>query len=325
MKAVTTIETWHLKTPFRISRRECTHVDTLMVSVSDGPHTGRGEAAGLNYKGETVATMKRDIEAFFNEPSHEITRHSLLQLMPANGARCAIDCALWDLEAKKNDTSLLSNLNAAPDTTLTTAFTLSLDTPAKMASAAKKASNQPILKLKLGNREAVNCVQAVRAARLDASIIVDANEALSFDDLRTVAPILADADVSLIEQPLARADDEALIGYKSPVPLCADESCMTRADLPNLIGRYDAINIKLEKCGGLTEALLLMQEAQKHNLTLMVGCMLGTSLAMLPAVKIAEYCKFIDLDGPLLLAEDRPYGISYINGKMSNFDTRLWG
>ncbi|WP_262694056.1 N-acetyl-D-Glu racemase DgcA [Kordiimonas aquimaris] len=321
MNVTTTIETWPLHKPFRISRRECNSVETLMVCLSKNGITGRGEASGINYKGETVATMKRDIEHFFSTPISNLTRSALLELMPPGGARCALDCALWDLEAKTNGTHVF--VDRKPN--IQTAFTLSLDTPEKMAANAIAAANQPVLKLKLGGTHAIECVRAVRAARPDAKIIVDANEALSFDDLKIVAPLLHNAGVALIEQPLSRDADAALIGYKSPVLLCADESCMTRHDLPNLIGRYGAINIKLEKTGGLTEALLLAEDAQIHGFELMVGCMLGTSLAMAPAMLIAAQCSFVDLDGPLLLAQDRAYGISYDEGNMDYPHPTLWG
>lgn len=321
MDVTTTIEKWPLHTPFRISRRECTSVETLTVHLSKNGVVGRGEAAGINYKGETVTTMERDISLFFNTLQPNLTRNKLLELMPPGGARCAVDCALWDLEAKTNKTRIFTDKN----TSIQTAFTLSLDTPEKMAISAKNASTQPVLKLKLGGTHPVECVHAVRAARPDAEIIVDANEALSFDDLKIVAPLLHNAGVALIEQPLSRDADAALIGYKSPVLLCADESCMTRNDLPNLIGRYGAINIKLEKTGGLTEALLLAEDAQKHGFELMVGCMLGTSLAMAPAMLIAKQCSFVDLDGPLLLAKDRTNNIPYNAGIMDYPSPDLWG
>lgn len=321
MDVTTTIETWPLRTPFRISRRECNSVETLTVHLSKGGIVGYGEAAGINYKDETVATMKRDIEHFFSTPRPNLTRSQLLELMKPGGARCAVDCALWDLEAKTSNKRVFTNGKS----NIQTAFTLSLDRPEKMAESAKNAAAQPVLKLKLGDTKALECVRAVRSARPDAQIIVDANEALTFNDLKTIAPLLYDANVSLIEQPLPRDMNQALLGYKSPVLLCADESCMTRRDLPNLLGCYGAINIKLEKTGGLTEALLLAEEAQKHGFELMVGCMLGTSLAMAPAMLVASQCSFVDLDGPLLLSKDRLNGISYDAGIMDYPDPELWG
>jgi len=324
MKWVCKIEEWPLRVPFVISRRSCTTTEVVTLTLERGGVVGRGEAAGVNYKGETAATLKSEIDQFLGGFSGHLTRQTLLDRLPAGGARNALDCALWDLEAREAAKSVFA-LSGTTATSVQTAFTLSLDTPPKMAEAAIAAATQPILKMKLGGDQPVACVKAVRGARPDADIIVDANEALTLGELRQVAPQLAAVGVSLIEQPLPQGGDEALLEYKSPVPLCADESCMTADDLPHLTGRYDYINIKLDKTGGLTAALELAAAAEALGFGLMVGCMLGTSLAMAPAMVIAPRCRFIDVDGPLLLDGDRSNGLKYHAGTVQPPSSKLWG
>ncbi len=276
---------------------------------------GRGEAAGINYKGETPETIATELEEFFAEHKEPLTRDLLMEMLPPGGTRNALDCAFWDLAAKRTGRSVfdLTGFEAKP---VQTAFTLSLNEPGKMAKAASDTS-LPALKLKLAGENALECVEAVHQARPDARIIVDANEALSLDQLRDIAPKLAKLNVQLIEQPLPHYADEALKDYKSPVPLCADESCMTASDVPRLAPLYDAVNIKLDKCGGLTAAIDLLQAAEASGLKAMVGCMLGTSLSMAPAMVIAPRCEFVDLDGPLLLSHDRPDGLIIKGGMIS--------
>ncbi len=323
MRHTTHIETWPLKVPFVISRRTCEAADVLTVTLERNGHIGRSEAAGINYKGETPQSMAHEINAFMASAHRPVTRQMMLNTMPAGGARNALDCALWDLEAKETGSSVFE-LSGALSGAVQTAFTLSVGTPKAMAEAA--ASNSlPVLKLKLAGINAVECVAAVRNARPDASIIVDANEALSFEDLKVIAPQLADLRVSLIEQPLHRDSDEVLAGYTSPVPLCADESCMTATDLPRLKRLYKCINIKLDKTGGLTAAIKLADEAERMGINLMVGCMLGTSLAMAPAMIVAPRCQFVDLDGPLLLAKDRKAGLDVEHGTIRPPTAALWG
>lgn len=317
------IETWPLKVPFVISRRRCDTTEVLVLSLMKDGVTGRGEAAGINYKGETPSSMKAELEGFFAALSEPLTRASVQEKMPAGGARNALDCALWDLEAKLSDQSVfeLTDSTAKP---VQTAFTLSLDKPEAMARAAA-ATTLPVLKLKLAGEAPLECVAAVHQARPDANIIVDANEALSFDQLKHMATELATLNVKLIEQPLPRDADEVLRTFQSPVPLCADESCMTASDLPRLKGCYDVVNIKLDKCGGLTAAMELAEAAEAANMGLMVGCMLGTSLAMAPAMMIAPRCAFVDLDGPLLLADDRLQALQIEAGIIQPPESALWG
>ena len=317
------IETWDLKVPFVISRRRCETTDVMVLTLGQGGFVGRGEAAGINYKGETAETMAAELEDFFDFYREPLTRDLLMEMLPPGGARNALDCAFWDLAAKRTGRSVF-DLTGFEATPVQTAFTLSLDTPGNMAKAAAENS-LPVLKLKLAGDQAIECVAAVHQVRPDARIIVDANEALTFDQFQVVAPKLADLNVHLIEQPLPRDNDEALKDYKSPVPLCADESCMTAGDVSRLAPLYDMVNIKLDKCGGLTAAIDLLAAAEEAKLKTMVGCMLGTSLSMAPAMVIAPRCEFVDLDGPLLLADDRTDGLDIKDGMISPPSAALWG
>lgn len=318
------IEVWPLKVPFVISRRSCTTTEVVKLRIERSGMTGHSEAAGINYKGETAASIKADIDQFLRALEGSLTRQILLEHMPAGGGRNALDCALWDLEAKEAGKSIF-DLTGMVAESVKTAFTLSMDSPENMARSATRAKAQPILKMKLGGDDPVACVEAVRQARPDAEIIVDANEALSLDALKMVAPRLANAGVALIEQPLPQKADNALLDYESPVPLCADESCQTTADLAHLEGRYDYINIKLDKTGGLTAALELAAKAEANGFGLMVGCMLGTSLAMAPAMVIAPRCRFVDVDGPLLLGRDREFGLTFDGAEVQPPKPELWG
>lgn len=317
------IETWDLKVPFVISRRRSESAEVLTITLEHGGAVGRGEAAGINYQGETAATMRAELEAFFMQHKEPLTRDLLMDILPAGGARNALDCAFWDLMAKRTGKSIYE-LTASDAKPVTSAITLSIDTPAKMAQKAGETPS-PVLKLKLADQSALECVEAVHQARPDVDIIVDANEALTFDLLKELAPKLADLNVKLIEQPLPRGEDDCLSGFNSPVPLCADESCMTAADVPRLQALYDAVNIKLDKCGGLTAALDLATAAELHGMDMMVGCMLGTSLAMAPAMVIAPRCKYVDLDGPMLLKSDREHGLRVEDGLIQPPSPLLWG
>lgn len=318
-----TTERWPLKVPFVISRRRTESAEVIVVTLEQDGVVGRGESAGLYYSGETTQSMARQLNEFLEQCDDIPNRQQILKALPAGGARNALDCALWDYEAKAGDTTVFGLAECAP-VPVQSAFTLSLDTPQRMANAAKNC-DFPVLKLKLGGDHPIDCVAAVHQARPGAQIIVDANEALSLDQLKRVAPKLADLNVRLIEQPLPRNADAALEGYQCPVPLCADESCMTAIDIPRLTTLYDAVNIKLDKCGGLTAALMLADAAFDAGLDLMVGCMLGTSLAMAPAMVIAPRCKFVDLDGPMLLAKDREHGLQSERGLIQPPSPALWG
>jgi L-alanine-DL-glutamate epimerase-like enolase superfamily enzyme len=339
------IESWELRTPFRTARETVDRIETVTVELAEGRARGRGEALGVDDRGETAASIAAQIEAVRGEVEGGLDRAGLAALLPAGGARNALDCALWDLEAKRTGVPVWDRLGLRPRG-VTTAYTLGLDAPERMAAEAAARPDLPLLKLKLGPDDPVARAAAVRRARPDARLIADANGSWSLDLLRRAAPELARLGVELIEQPLpapagvgaggaagdigaagaAGSDaDHALAGYRSPVPLCADESCATAADLDRVAARYQAVNVKLDKAGGLTAALMLIDGARRRGLGLMVGNMLGTSLAMAPAFVVAQHCRWVDLDGPLLLARDREPPIRYDGGKMMPPAAALWG
>jgi L-alanine-DL-glutamate epimerase-like enolase superfamily enzyme len=250
---------------------------------------------------------------------------ALQTLLPPGAARNALDCALWDLEAKRAGVRAWTLAGRARLDPVKTCFTISLGSPEEMAEAARANARRPILKLKIGGPDDLDGVAAVRAAAPRARLIVDANEALSFEDLTRLAPELARLDVRLLEQPLPAGEDGALAGYASPVPLCADESLHTRAELAACAGRYGLINIKLDKTGGLTEALALAAEARAGGFGLMIGCMVATSLAMAPAMILAQGAEFVDLDGPLLLTRDREPGLAIAGSLIEPPSSAVWG
>jgi len=245
--------------------------------------------------------------------------------MPAGGARNAVDCALWDLEAKRTGKRVWDLAGFASVRPITTDHTIGIDTPEVMAQIGAALHRYPVLKLKLCGQDDLDRVLAVRAARPDAILIVDANQAWTERDLEELAPKFAQIGVKLIEQPLPAGKDDALLNYAHPVPLCADESCQTTESLPGLVGKYQYVNIKLDKTGGLTEALRLASEAARQHFKLMVGCMGGSSLSMAPGFVIAQLCEFVDLDGPLLAARDVSPSIQYDGGRMYPPERALWG
>jgi L-alanine-DL-glutamate epimerase-like enolase superfamily enzyme len=318
-------EDWALKQPFAIAGQTYHSVEVVVAELSSGQHIGRGEAVGVDYIGETAESMVHCIGAVTEVLSRTPDRQFLKSLLPPGGARNALDCALWDLESKQLGTSVWTRLSV-PSLPVETVFTIGLqDTPERTAECARAASGFGQLKLKLDQREPVERVEAVRRSRPDARLIVDVNGAWSFDELVRHAPKLQALAVELVEQPLARGADMALDRYRSPVPLCADESCLDSADLDSAATRYGAINIKLDKTGGLSEALALADAATRRGLVLMVGNMLGTSLAMLPALVLAHRCRFVDLDGPALMRDDRPNGLKFQGGWISRPPRSLWG
>ncbi|MEM9664582.1 MAG: N-acetyl-D-Glu racemase DgcA [Bacteroidota bacterium] len=326
MTLTLTNEQWPVAGTFRIARGVQTQVPLLIAELRDGPHVGRGEAAGVNYHDETVASMRAQIEAVRTEVEAGLDRMALLDLLPAGGARNALDCALWDLEAKRTGTPAWQLAQQGPPDPLTTAYTISLDTPEAMAAKARAHATYRLLKVKLGTAEDdVERIRLIREAAPEAALIVDANEGWTFEQVEAYAPALHELGVLLIEQPLPDGQDEALSAYRGPVPLCADESCQTSASLDALSPGYAYVNIKLDKTGGLTEAFHLLRAAQARNLGLMVGCMLGTSLGMAPAFLIGQHCRFVDLDGPLLQAKDRTPGIRYNGSTMHAPPPELWG
>ncbi len=315
---------WLLRKPFKISRGEKTHSETLVCRISDGTHTGSGEAAGVSYKGETVDTIRAQIEALLPQITAGISRDELQQLMSPGGARNAVDCALWDLEAKQSGQTVWQMLDWQPHA-VTTVYTVGIDSPENMRKDAALHADFPILKVKVGIGDPIEQISAIRSGSPDASIIIDANQAWTVDDLDNHVAGLKALGVEMVEQPLAADNDESLRGYKSLIPLCADESCASRANLERLIGLYEIVNIKLDKTGGLTEAVKLASQAQAMGFELMVGNMLGSSLAMAPAYVIAQRCKYVDIDGPLLQAQDCDYGLHYEHGRVEPFSRELWG
>jgi L-alanine-DL-glutamate epimerase-like enolase superfamily enzyme len=278
---------WLLRKPFKISRDEHTHSETLLCHISDGKHTGSGEAAGVSYKGETVASIKEQIEAAVPQIATGISRGELQELMTPGGARNAVDCALWDLEAKQSGRTVWQMLDWQPHA-VTTVYTIGIASEEVMRKDAAAHADFPILKVKVGIGDPIQQISAIREGSPDAAIVVDANQAWTVDDIDKYAAGLNALNVEMIEQPVAIEDDETLRDYASPIPLCADESCDSRADLDRLAGLYEIINIKLDKTGGLTEAVALALQAESMGFGLMVGNMLGSSLAMAPAFVIAQ-------------------------------------
>jgi len=318
-------ESWPLAGAFVISRGAKTQARVVVVELRDGPHLGRGEAVPYARYGETVEGVLTQIEAFRDGIEDDLDREALQGALPPGAARNALDCALWDLEAKRAGVRAWRLAGRERLDPVKTCFTLSLASPAEMGQAARAAATRPMLKLKIGGPDDLDRVQAVRDAAPKTRLVVDANEGLGFEDLRRLAPELARLGVQLIEQPLKAGQDEALEGYNSPVTLCADESLHTRAELAPCAKRYGAINIKLDKAGGLTEALELKREAQALGLEIMAGCMVATSLAMAPALLIAQGARTVDLDGPLLLAKDREPGLRFIGSMIEPPEPALWG
>lgn len=318
-------ERWPIAGAFTIARGAKTEAHVVVAEVRDGDRVGRGEAVPYARYGETVDGVLGELSAVRAVVEAGGTRQDLLSIMPAGAARNALDCALWDLEAKQAGEPAWRLAGRERLDPVKTCYTISLGPPEAMAEAARAAARRPMLKLKIGGADDLDRVEAVRRAAPKARLVVDANEALSFDDLRRLAPEFSRLDVKLIEQPLKAGEDEALEGYDSPVLLCADESLHTRAELPTCAARYGCINIKLDKAGGLTEALALAAEARARGLEIMAGCMVATSLSMAPAMIIAQGAAFVDLDGPLLLARDREPGLEFLGSLIQPPPPALWG
>jgi len=318
------IEKWPISGAFTISRGAKTEAAVVVVEISDDGAVGRGECVPYARYGESPESVCTEIGKLTPEIARGMDRRTLQTAMPAGAARNAIDCALWDLEAKRTGASVAALAGVAAPSSVTTAYTLSLDTPEKMAAAARQVS-RPILKLKLGADGDLERLHAVREAAPSASLIVDANEGWNESNLRENLEACARAKVALIEQPLPANEDNALREIERIVPVCADESFHDRASFATLEGKYDAVNIKLDKTGGLTEALLVASEAQARGFAVMVGCMVATSLAMAPALLLAGRAKFVDLDGPLLLAKDREHGLRYEGSTVFPPEPSLWG
>jgi L-Ala-D/L-Glu epimerase len=310
---------------FTIARGSRTEAVVVTATVSDGRFTGRGECVPYARYGETVEGVAASIAAHAGRLAAGGSAQAMLAGLKAGAARNALDCALWDFRCKQAGKRIWDLLGQAPPPLMTSCYTLSLGTPDSMFAAASQARHRPLLKVKLGGDGDGERIAAVRRGALDARLVVDANEAWTETTLESHAAACAKAGVELIEQPLPAATDQALAGFHSPVPLCADESVHTREGLPALATRYQAVNIKLDKTGGLTEALAMVEAAKALGLKIMVGCMLGTSLAMAPAVMIAGEADYVDLDGPLLLSRDRDPPLPFDGNTILPFGSALWG
>ena len=317
-------ETWPLEKLFRISRGSRREASVVVVTATDGEYTGRGEGVPIKRYNQTSAFVLAEIESIKSAAS--LNRAQLQRVLPPGAARNAVDCALWDLEAKISGKRAweLADISIAPEAETT--FTISLDTPEAMAVAAKAVANLPILKLKLGGDHAdVTRVEAVRESAPKARLLIDANESWTTDHYRQVVPALAELAVELIEQPFPADGDDILKTLDHPIPVCADESCHITADLSGLKNCYQVVNLKLDKTGGLTEARRLAEGARQAGFKLLIGCMVCTSLGIAPARLLASSADWIDLDGPLLLGRDRDHSIQYDNGKMGLPPRELWG
>jgi L-alanine-DL-glutamate epimerase-like enolase superfamily enzyme len=320
------IERWPLASAFTISRGSKTEAVVVTVELRADGCCGRGECVPYARYGETTETVVAAIETMRTTLRTGLERAALQATMPPGAARNALDCALWDLAAKQGGCRAYALAGVAAPKPLTTAYTISLAAPAAMAEAAGHAAFRPLLKVKLGAAEGDAArIAAVRRAAPRAELIVDANEGWSEANLVQNLAACAEAGVTLIEQPLPEGRDAALAGLARPIPVCADESVHDRKSLAALAGKYDAINIKLDKTGGLTEALALADEAERQGFRIMVGCMVATSLAMAPAMLVAQRAGVVDLDGPLLLAKDRPDGLRYDGSLVYPPDPALWG
>lgn len=320
------IERLRLKAPFRISGYTFTEVPVAVVTLESGGLRGRGEAAGVYYLDDTPERIADTLEANRVEIERGLDRHRLLDVLPVGGVRNALDCALWDLEAKRAGRSVSRLVGLDQTLPRVTTFTIGADDPATAARSAQAFAHARALKLKLSGEVAADIerIRAVRAVRPDVWLGVDANQGYSIATLRAALPIFIDADVQLIEQPLPRGREADLEGFESCIPIAADESVQGLADISRLQGRFSVVNIKLDKCGGLTEALEMVNEARRFGMQVMVGNMMGTSLAMAPAFIVAQLCDYVDLDGPTFIAQDRSPGVSYEGGAVYCPET-VWG
>jgi L-Ala-D/L-Glu epimerase len=319
------VERWPIAGSFAISRGAKTEAVVVVAELSDGAYRGRGECVPYARYGESVAGVRAAIESMAADVARGLDQAGLQRAMPAGAARNALDCAFWDLAAKRLGRPVHELLGEPAPKPLTTAYTISYATPEAMAENAAKASGRALLKVKLGGAGDPERIAAVRRAAPRSELIVDANEGWTPDDLERNLSACAQAGVTLIEQPLRADCDHALTRIARPIAICADESVHGGASLSALIGKYDAVNIKLDKTGGLTEALAVARQAERLGFAVMVGCMVATSLAMAPAMLVAQRARVVDLDGPLLLARDRPQGLRYEDGLVHPPASCLWG
>ena len=319
-------ENWPIAGTFSISRGTKTEATVVVVELSDGRHKGRGECVPYRRYGETMAGVTHALSDMCGTLALGFDRARLQQAMPAGAARNALDCAFWDLEAKRAGTPAHLLASLPEPQPLATAYTITLNTPEVMAEAARRVASRKLLKVKLGGKAGdPDRIAAVRKAAPQCELIADANEGWSADNLEENLAACAEARVTLVEQPLPADNDAVLTSMERPIPVCADESAHDRASLAALVGRYDAVNIKLDKAGGLTEALAMAAEAERLGFQLMVGCMVATSLSMAPAVLLAQRARVVDLDGALLLAKDRPDGLRYEGSLVYPPKPELWG
>jgi L-alanine-DL-glutamate epimerase-like enolase superfamily enzyme len=319
------IENWMARIPFRISRHTWDDFPCVVCEIEQDGCIGRGEALGVYYLGESERSILAQIESVAAKLAGGAHRSALLRLLAPGGARSAADAALWDLEAQLAGDSAWAMAGVEPDP-VETVFTIGLEAePADMGARAAAAADLSLFKVKLNSDRPIERIAAIRQARPDARLVVDVNEGWDFSQLQEVAPALADFGVSMIEQPLRRGHDAELENYDSPLPLCADESCQHIGELDQAAARYAMINIKLDKCGGLTHGLELAAAARERGLGLMVGCMGGTSLCMAPMHVLAQRADFVDIDGPLLLRNDRLGGLVYDRGIATLPEKPFWG
>jgi len=318
-------ESWPLRKPFAIARGTKTTAEVVVAEITDGSMTGRGECVPYPRYGETASDVVAAIEALAPAIADGLDRDTLADALPAGAARNAVDCALWDLEAKTAGRRAWNLAGVAAPEPAVTAETIALGTVEGMAADAMALAGRPLLKVKVGREAAVERMRTVRAAAPNVRLVVDANEGWDLETLHAVGDDLAALGVEMIEQPLPAGVDDGLDADACPVPLCADESCHTAADLDRLAGRYRLVNVKLDKTGGLTGALHLARAARDAGFGIMVGCMVGTSLAMAPATLLTGFADVVDLDGPLWLARDRNPGLRFEGGTVFPPDAALWG
>jgi len=314
-----------LRAPFVITGHTFREINPVWVHLESAGHTGRGEAIGVYYTGETTESMVSQLESVRKEVEAGATRADIQHLLPAGGARNALDCAYWDLECKSTGKTIWQVLGLLPHE-LNTVATIGIGTPEAMAQQAKDYHSFEKLKIKLDGDAPIEKLRAIRQARPEASLVIDVNQGWSLQELSDYLPALDELQIAMVEQPLARGVDAQLEGFSSPIPLGADESCLDLAEYDRAATLYDVINIKLDKCGGLTEALAIATRATEDGKSVMVGNMTGTSLSMAPSYVVGQWCEFVDIDGPVLLAEDIPGGLVYREGGTVDLPKPdLWG
>jgi L-alanine-DL-glutamate epimerase-like enolase superfamily enzyme len=310
---------------FRISRGAKTSAEVIVVVISDGNKVGWGEAVPYGHYGETIESVSKQLKALSTQQISIENHSNLSKMLPAGSARNALDCAMWDLKAQLESKTVNELINHPSISSCITAQTISVDTTSAMQASARKLNNPPLVKVKLDADSVVDKMQAISDVCPNSRFIIDANEGWSIDVLDNIMKPLQNCNVVLIEQPLPASRDDELKDFDSPIPICADESVHVSNDLQSLRHKYDAINIKLDKTGGLSEAIHILRHARELDFQIMIGCMVGSSLGMAPAYTLCGFADFVDLDGPLLVAKDRQNGFTFENGIMSSMPPKLWG